>query len=108
MLNITICQKDEITSSLKLEYYNNSKEFPIVHPLGMDNIGRLSSISLKDIFAFPLHFYINEVIINNCGKDEFVDKGRLDRGGDTISLLFFIVHNFYQPVNNRRDAEGLL
>ena len=100
MLNITIFQKDEITSSLKLEYYNNSKEFPIVHPLGMDNIGRLSSISLKDIFAFLLHSYINKKTINSCDKAKCVDKGRLGQEFDTKSLLILIVQYFYQQMNN--------
>ena len=100
MLNITIFQKDEITSSLKLEYYNNSKEFPIIHPLGTDTIGRLSSISLKDISAVLFLFYINEETINSCDKAKCVDQGRSGQEFDTKSLMILFVQYFYQQMNN--------
>ena len=90
MLKNTIFQKDEISSSLKLEYYFHSKDFPTIHAVGMDTIGRLYNTSFQDALSFSEQLLNNEWMSNNRGKTVNVDERRLRRKSLLVLIVLFL------------------
>ena len=92
MLKNTIFQKDEISSSLKLEYYFHSKDFPTIHAVDMDTNGRLYNTSFQDALSFTeqLLNINNEWMSNNRGKTVSVDERRMRRKSLLVLIVLFL------------------